>query len=192
MVPIDCSDHFIHLGNLRDPRMGSPFIIPVHGLKNGAHYYDLEVEGSFFEEYGAGEFEKGSGKVELCLQKDERMLQLDFYLKGAVEIPCDRCGEPFDQMLELRKRIYMKFGNETMEKGDELEIIGPEAHEVDVSHHIYEFFHLALPLKRVHEKGGCDDSALEKLEEHRDLGASSASGDGVDPRWEKLKELKER
>ena len=170
--------------------MGSPFIIPIHGLKNGAHHYDLEVEETFFEAYESSEIEKGSGKVELLLQKSERMLELDLYLKGAVEIPCDRCGEWFDQLLELRKRIYMKFGNETMEKGDDLEILGPEVHEIDVSRHIYELFHLALPLKRVHEKGGCDEHALEKLKEHRDLGASSASGDGVDPRWEKLKELR--
>ncbi len=172
--------------------MANPFIIPIHGLKNGAHRYDLEVEESFFEAYGSSEIQKGSGKVELILSKSEHMLQLDFYLKGAVEIPCDRCGTFFDQLLELRKRIYMKFGNETMEKGDELEIIGPNTHEIDVSRYIYEFFHLALPLKRVHESGGCDQKALDKLQEHQDQGASSASGDGVDPRWEKLKELKDR
>jgi uncharacterized metal-binding protein YceD (DUF177 family) len=172
--------------------MSSPFIIPVHGLKNGAHHYDLEVEESFFEAYAESEIQKGSGKVELDIQKSERMLQLDFYLKGAVEIPCDRCGDLFDQLLELRKKVYMKFGNETMEKGDELEILGPETHEVDVSRHIYEFFHLALPIKRVHEEGACDPASLDKLKEHRDQGASSGSGDGIDPRWEKLKELKDR
>lgn len=172
--------------------MGSPFIIPVHGLKSGVHHYDLEVEESFFEAYEGSEIEKGSGKVELILHKDERMLRLDFYLKGAVELPCDRCGEAFDQLLELRKRVYMKFGNEDLEEDDELEVLGPEKHQIDVSQHIYEFFHLALPLKRTHDEGECDASTLEKLNEHQDLKPSSGEEDGIDPRWEKLKELRDR
>lgn len=170
-------------------KASSPFIIPIQGSKSGAQRYDLEVEETFFEDQEGSEIEKGSGKVELLVERTERMLQLDIYIKGAVEIPCDRCRTNFDQLLELRKKIYMKFGEEDKEEGDELEVLGPDTHEIDVSRYIYEFFHLALPLKRVHEEGGCDTRTLEKLEEHRDLGATSASGDGIDPRWQKLKEI---
>lgn len=172
--------------------MANPFVIPIHGLKVGTHYYDLEVQESFFESFEKSEIEKGSGKVELVLHKDERMLRLDFYLKGAVEFPCDRCGESFDQLLELRRTIYMKFGNESMEKDDDLEVLGPNTHELDLSQYIYEFFHLSLPLKRAHNEGDCDPSTLEKLREHQNVKASSEDADGIDPRWEKLKELRDR
>lgn len=164
----------------------SPFIIPIHGLSTGTHRYDLEVEESFFEDHEESEIEKGSGKVELLLHKTERMLQLEFYIKGAVELPCDRCGIPFDQLLELRKKLYMKFGERSYEKGDDLEVLGNDVHELDLSRHIYEFFHLALPLKRVHEEGSCDEEALQRLKDHQ----TREGSDGVDPRWEELKKLR--
>lgn len=167
----------------------SPFIIPIHGLSNGTHRYDLEIEESFFKDREGSEIEKGSGKVELLLHKTERMLQLEFYIKGAAELPCDRCGVPFDQLLELRKTVYMKFGDRSYEKGDDLEILGMNTHELDVSRHIYEFFHLALPLKRVHDEGSCDEEALRRLEDHQGQ-EKNEEEDGIDPRWKELKKLR--
>jgi uncharacterized protein len=67
--------------------------------------------------------------------------------------------------------------------------IPADEYELDISHYIYEFVHLALPLKRTHpldKKGNstCDPVMLQKLSEHViDIEKKA------DPRWDELKKL---
>ena len=62
-------------------------------------------------------------------------------------------------------------------------------HELDLQQHLYEFIHLALPIKRVHpgDKNGkstCDPVMLKKLEE---LIVEEEKEER--PRWDELKKL---
>jgi uncharacterized metal-binding protein YceD (DUF177 family) len=64
-----------------------------------------------------------------------------------------------------------------------------EEHEIDIKQHLYEFIHLALPIKRVHPDDAsgnstCDPVMLEKLHE------MSIEDEKInDSRWDDLKKL---
>ena len=68
-------------------------------------------------------------------------------------------------------------------------LLPADEHELDLKQYIYEYIHLALPIKRVHpdDKNGkstCDPEMLKKLKEH-----IVNNENENDPRWDELKKL---
>ncbi|UTW63826.1 DUF177 domain-containing protein [bacterium SCSIO 12741] len=55
---------------------------------------------------------------------------------------------------------------------------------------LYEFIHLALPLKNVHNEGECDPEMVKKIEE-LNYGEGEEE-ESTDPRWNALKSLKRK
>ena len=166
------------------------YIIPFRGMKPGIHPFDFQIGDSFFEGYPESQIKKGSVQVHLDLEKEERMLLLNFRLTGTVQVPCDRCNEPVEISIGGPERLIMKFGEEYQEQSDEVLIIPEMAYQVDIAPFIYEYVHLLLPLRRVHEEGitagrGCDPGVIKKLEELKRKPVT-------DSRWEVLSKLKEK
>ena len=98
-------------------------------------------------------------------------MEVQFLLKGVATVICDRCLDPVDLPVEYDGKIYVKFGEETVEQDENLLILSRAEDELDVSQYLYEFAHLSLPLKRVHVadetgKNGCNPEMLAKLREY--------------------------
>lgn len=164
-------------------------MIPFRGMKPGIHPFDFEIGDSFFEGYPESQVRKGLVSVHLDFEREERMLILNFTLKGSAEVPCDRCNDPVTVLVNGKERLIMKFGEAYQEQSDEVVIIPETIAQVDVASYLYEYIHLLLPLRRVHgepgTKGGqCNPAVLQKLNE---LNEKSA----MDPRWDALSKLKE-
>jgi uncharacterized metal-binding protein YceD (DUF177 family) len=121
------------------------------------------------------------------------MLELDFKIRGSVNINCDLTNEPFDQPVENELSLVVKFGEEFDEVNEELLILPHGEHQVEVQQYLYEAIVLAVPAKRVHPKvkdGSMDSEILKKLEELSPKTVGEKQDDGeTDPRWNKLKEL---
>jgi uncharacterized metal-binding protein YceD (DUF177 family) len=95
-------------------------------------------------------------------------MDLRFNIKGSVVINCDRCLEPFPQPLDCENRLLIKLGKNWDENDPDLVTMPADEHELDVKQYIYEFIHLALPIKRTHppdKKGNstCDPEMLIKI-----------------------------
>ena len=164
------------------------FVIPFGGLKPGVHQFSFEIDNKFFEQYEHSEIKKGNITVEISLEREEKMLILNFLINGNVEINCDRCYEPFLLPVSGKERLIVKFGDSFHEENEEVQIIPLGETQIDVSSFIYEFVHLLIPFRRVHpddEIGNslCDPDIIRRIDERE---ASS----GPDPRWEVLKKLK--
>jgi len=164
------------------------FIIPFGGLKLGKHQFDLKVEDSFFDHFEYGEIKSGSVNIHLDLEKQERMLVLDFTINGTVFFPCDRCGDPLGIDITGKERLIVKLGNEYLEESEEVQIIPETDKSFDVSTFLYEVMHLLLPAKRVHTdnlkgESQCNPEVLKKLKE-------LSEQHSPDPRWEILGKLK--
>ena len=162
------------------------FVIPFVGLKEGMHDYSFEIDDRFFESFEYSETGHGRVHVNVSLERKERMLIFTFAFKGFVTVPCDRCAMDMDHPVEGHERLIVKFGHEFIEESDEIIVIPDTESHIDISPYIYEYIILALPMKRVHPEGeeGCDPEAIEKLNRH-------SSGE-TDPRWEALKQLKDK
>ena len=164
------------------------YIIPFRGLKPGIHPFDFEIGDTFLDAYPESQIHEGAVKVHLDLEKEERMLVLNFLLDGTAVVPCDRCNEPVRVKVSGRERLIVKFGEEFEEQSDEVLIIPEMSHQFDVSPFLYEYIHLLLPMRNVHGEAGtdgtgCDPEVMKKLEE---LNRKKET----DPRWEGLSKLR--
>ena len=166
------------------------FIIPVTGLKPGSHQFDFEIDDSFFEHFEYSEIRNGQIHLHLVIEKEDNLLVFHFEFKGQVRIPCDRCYEPFDLPIGGNERLILKFGSDFHEESEEIQVVPIGENHFDISPFIYEYIHLALPVRRVHPENElgenlCDAGIIRQLE---DLSASTEP----DPRWEVLLKFKKK
>jgi uncharacterized metal-binding protein YceD (DUF177 family) len=116
--------------------------------------------------------------------------ELHFLTKGFVTVSCDRCLDDMEQPIEADNVLTVKLGDAYSDDDDTVTIDENEG-ILDLSWFIYEFIMLAIPIKHVHAPGKCNSAMTQKLEE---LSGAVRSGEeeaeAIDPRWEKLKNLK--
>jgi uncharacterized metal-binding protein YceD (DUF177 family) len=169
--------------------MSGSCTIPLSGLKEGRHFIDFEIGKEFFEQFEESEVKEGS--LIANIEMDKRYSHLDIVLRisGNVKVCCDRCLEMFFQPVYCENRLLVKFGKGIGDSDPDIISVPVDENELDLQQHIYEFIHLALPIKRVHPddnngKSTCDPVMLKKLEE-----LIIEEETEYDPRWNELKKL---
>jgi uncharacterized metal-binding protein YceD (DUF177 family) len=163
------------------------FIIHHQGLSVGNHQYEFEVNDRFFEHFEYSQLRHGMVQVALNLDKQERMMVLNFRFNGEVEVCCDRCGEEFMMPLNRSDYLIVKFGSEFQEENADVLIIPVSEYKFDVAPYIYEYLHLGLPSRIIHPDDAagrttCNTDILSRLEK-----MSPHVSD--DSRWDALKKL---
>jgi len=157
--------------------------IPFLGLKTGDHRLQYKLDGSFFEKFEFSQIESCNIDVDLDFEKQASMMLLHFHLKGTLAVTCDRCGDDTIQPIDFQQDLIVKFGEETEDGVDELLILGPREHEIDVSQYLYEYAHLAIPIRNVHaDEADCNQQTLMALEKYK----TTETGD---TKWASLKDL---
>lgn len=162
------------------------FTVRFSGLNLGKHSFEFEVTDSFFESFDNSEVEHAALHVTLQLDKKVNMLELEFKVSGTINLPCDRCTDLFDLVVEGRHRLIVKFGDEPIEQTDDIIVLAPEAFEIAVAEHIFEMIALSIPLRRVHPEDSCDKEMLKSIERF----SVNDEKKSEDPRWDALKGLK--
>lgn len=170
----------------------TPYRIPFLGLKIGRHEYEFELDDTFFASFEHSEISGGKLQADLLLDKQGSMMVLDFHVYGTVSAECDRCGDPMEVDVEHTDRLIVKYGDETGSTEDEILVLGPSEHLLELHQYLYEYAHLGLPSKRVHDdEADCNQEALARLEALRtDDPGDDDDDEPIDPRWEALKNLK--
>jgi uncharacterized protein len=169
--------------------MSGLYTIMLGGLKEGRHNFDFEINNKFFELFEESEIKEGELHIEAELDKRSNHYDLTIRIKGMVKVECDRCLEMYDQPIICENKLLIKPGKSRDDSEADMLTIPADEYDLDISQYIYEFVHLALPLKRVHppdNKGNstCDPEMLQKLSEYAiDVEKKR------DPRWDALKEL---
>ncbi len=167
------------------------FFIPFTGLKLGKHEFGYQVENAFFESFEYQEFNSASIRVTAILEKLNNMMELDIEASGTVNVDCDLTGEPFDQPIDSKLHLVIKFGEEYNDENDEILILPHGEYQFNIAQYIYEMLVLAVPQKRVHPgvlDGTLKSEILDKLEELQPK-ENKEQTEGTDPRWDDLKKL---
>jgi uncharacterized metal-binding protein YceD (DUF177 family) len=172
------------------------YSISFKGLKDGLHKFEYQIGASFFGLFKEPLVENGKLNAVVTLNKSQKLLIVDFDIKGTVNSICDKCLGPLEIEVESSERIYFNFGIEYAEQSEEIIVLPYEEHQINVAQWIYEFIILNLPLRHVHaddENGNptCDAGMIEKLGEYI-VGEDKISEkkEGIsDPRWDALKKL---
>jgi uncharacterized metal-binding protein YceD (DUF177 family) len=172
--------------------------INIAGLENKRYEYDFVSGKAFFQILEQQLINDGNVETYLTLDKSETMIRLDFRIKGIVEQVCDRSLDPYDETVDTRQMLYLKFADRNEELTDEIELIERNTPTINVARYIFDFIALALPMKRLHPRFRDEDETDDDEEsEGKLIYSSGAAGaddtnpesTAVDPRWEALRKL---
>jgi uncharacterized metal-binding protein YceD (DUF177 family) len=158
-------------------------------MKEGHHSVDFEIGKEFFEQFEESEIKEGSLIADIEMDKKSSFIDLSVRVSGLVKICCDRCLEEFFQPVDCMNRLLIKFGKSLEVSDPDIISLSADEQELDLKQEIYEFIHLALPIRRVHPddisgNSTCDPVMLKKLEE-----LIIEEEKENDPRWDDLKKL---
>ena len=166
------------------------FKIDLKGLTAEATALEFDLDKGFFDALDQTEVEGGALHVSLSIRKASGFFELQFHTVGTVDIVCDRCLDLMEQPIETDNRLTVKLGSTASEDDDTVTVDENEG-ILDTSWYIYEFIALAIPIQHVHATGKCNPAMMKALEElSADRSGDEESSQDIDPRWEKLKDLK--
>lgn len=165
----------------------SIYNIVFKGLKEGNHEFDFCIGKSFFENFENSLVEDGNIQIKLILEKRSSFMTLEISVSGEVILNCDRCLELYAQPIENTGKLYIKFGENREDNGDDIIWLLPGEYQFNAAQLIYEYVATAVPLRHVHPrnengKRTCNPQMVEKLKEYR---RKSKTED----RWSELRKL---
>lgn len=166
------------------------FKIDLKGLKEDVTVLEYNLDEQFFKAMDSTEVNGGDVQVSVSIRKATGYFELHLHLRGAVAVPCNLCLDDMEQPVEADHRLVAKFGAEDSEEDDVVTVDEDEG-MLNLSWLVYELIVLAIPIRHVHAPGKCNAAMMHALEEHStDRSSDEESNQSIDPRWEKLKNLK--
>ncbi|MBQ1797377.1 MAG: DUF177 domain-containing protein [Prevotella sp.] len=174
--------------------------IDLKGLTTDALEFSQSLDDEYFRSLDGAEIKHGQVEAHVLLNKAAGGdFALTLSIDGTVTVTCDLCLDDMDQHVEGEASFVVKLGTEASED-DQLIVVDENQGILSLGWIIYETIALAIPIKHVHAPGKCNAAMTEKLKELSPKGATeeeesaTRSGDGaedaIDPRWQKLKDLK--
>ncbi|MDB5240394.1 MAG: hypothetical protein JWP57_1019 [Spirosoma sp.] len=172
--------------------------INIVGLENKRYEYDFESGDAFFAALDQELIHKGNVQTHIVLDKSETMIRLDFHIAGTVEQICDRSLDEYDELVQTRQMLLLKFGDHNEELSDEIELIERNTATINVARYIFEFISLSLPMKRLHPRFRDEDEQDNDESNGKLIYSSGTATDSedddqpapvTDPRWDMLRKL---
>lgn len=170
--------------------------VALKGLGLGKHRFDYQVGSAFFKYFDGGIADDGNVDITLELEKQSSLIVLWFHVHGTVKIQCDRCLDLFDQPVDSQNKVFVKYGEEKFEEGDDVIWVAPDDSHINVAKLIYDFIILSIPIKHVHPDDAngeslCNPEMLEKLNLLSVQDVEQEEEPETDSRWDELKKLLE-
>jgi uncharacterized metal-binding protein YceD (DUF177 family) len=164
--------------------------IDLKGLRESESAFEFDLSDDFFEALDGAQLEHGALHVSVSIRKMTGFFELHFHTEGVVTVSCDRCLDDMEQPIAADNRLVVKLGN-TYSDDDDTVTIDENEGILDMAWFIYEFVMLAIPIKHVHAPGKCNSAMTQKLDELSGaVRSSEEETKAIDPRWEKLQELR--
>jgi uncharacterized metal-binding protein YceD (DUF177 family) len=149
--------------------------IAFKGLAEGGHEFDFQIDGKFFGHFENSLVDNGEADLKVNLEKRGAFLKLHITLKGWVELMCDRCLDNYRQEIKHKTELFVKFGEQEFEDGENVIWVLPEEHQINLAQIFYEYTR------------ECNKEMLKKLKNY--MNAPGEEEEQIDPRWEALKKL---
>lgn len=165
-------------------------------LKDGKHNLDFRVDSTFFESLGSTEVQNADVQILVEVDKNVNWMHVRLDISGSMTVDCHRCLVSLPMSITTKYLLIVKLDSQEEtdtdheDEGVELIYLRPHEFKLSISQPVYETSLLALPMIRncdEMETKPCDEVMIQKLET---LNSESTMDEVVDPRWEKLKQLK--
>ena len=165
--------------------------VDLKGLQEAVTVFRYHLTDDYFEAIDAPDVREGELDVTLIVRKASQFFELDFHTEGIVHVMCDLCLEDMEQPIVSDDHLLARFGDTSLDEGDDVVTVDENEGMLDTSWLIYEFICLAIPIKHVHAPGKCNAVMSKLLSEHSAARSSEEEGEQqIDPRWEALLKLK--
>ena len=167
----------------------------LQNLPDEGERLSFDLDDEFFASIEGGEIKGGDVEVEVFVHSvGQGAYEVEIEMEGELTIQCDRCLSDMSQPIESSEVVRVKTAEVDKQSEDddgELITIPVDLMTVDLARHFYETAALNIPLRHVHEEGGCDEEMSKRLEEMRAVNADERTSDDgeTDPRWNELKKL---
>lgn len=122
--------------------------IKIAGLREGR--YEFRFEGNT-EELELNEPFSGSYLAEIRLDKSVHQMLLHADCSADIKTECDRCGIQFEKKLSFTFEIVYLFEQKLISDDESSSVVYllPETDKIDIGQDMYDFAHLAVPMKRL-------------------------------------------
>ncbi len=167
------------------------FQINIAGLGDKVHEFRFQIGKTFFEFYGKELTDNADLLVDLVLDKHATFLSAEFDIRGTVQLTCDRSLDKYDHALKLKSRILFKYADQAEEVSDEIIHITRDTVALDLGPVLYDLIGSSIPMKKLHPRFKTNEEENEEDPIVYRSGTDVAETEQIDPRWEKLKKLKE-
>ena len=179
-----------------DKLFDKEYSIEVQKLELGESKEDFNIGRSFFEAFEHSLVADGDLTVQADIIKYNTHLDVTFSFKGEIMLACDRCSEPYPYPLEFSNRVIFSY-DESMEfNTDDVVLLDRNQNEVQIAEDLYDFINLQVPLRKVPEPEVhvCAPEVLKilGLVESEEAENEANEEEEIDPRWQKLRELKDK
>jgi uncharacterized metal-binding protein YceD (DUF177 family) len=162
--------------------------VSFSGLKTGKHQFKFEIDKEFFQLFDTEqEFTNPKITADVLLDKHSTFLEFEIKVNGTVELVCDITNDNFDHPIENQIRVLVKFGEEYDDSEEDVITIPTSDHAFNIAQLIYESVVLSIPMKKI--SPNVSDEDLEILEK---FSPKEAEEEKSDPRWDALKNLKNK
>lgn len=162
--------------------------IDITSFKSGVYHVELAPTAEDLE-LDPAEFEDIRVEARLDCHRDRILVSMA--VRGVATLTCDRTLQEYQETLEGDYRVL--FGPERMvgaesENFDEVRPLHPSDREIDVTDLVRDTLLLAVPHRKV--APGAEEKDIQ-LEFGPAEPAEEEEAQEIDPRWEKLRELRE-
>jgi len=174
----------------RSVRSMTEYVVRFSELKEDKETFEFILGESFFKVFQSNDWESGRINVIAFVQKRYDGITIDIQLNGDVMVICDRCLDAFSYKVETNDRLFVKYGQANEELDDNVVIVTLDENQIDLSHFLFEYLVLSLPVTKAHpenEDGSsdCNVEMMERLSRH----IVSEETENIDSRWDDLKKL---
>jgi uncharacterized protein len=159
--------------------------VTILDLHEGINEFNCEVSPQNYDIAEAGSF-PGPLRLKIFVDKLNDLFRFKISINADVEIPCDRCLEPFLSKIDVMIEQIYHLGADDL-GSDEIIVLPENSKEINITDIIQEAIVLNRQIKQVCQdecKGLCSNCGINLNEKECDCHLGN-----VDPRLEKLKSL---
>nr|WP_262908626.1 DUF177 domain-containing protein [Hymenobacter translucens] len=162
-------------------------------MASKTHHFAFELDRAFFEQFDQSLIQDGRLHADVVLDKTDLLLTLDFHIQGTVRLICDRSLDEFDQPIDVRNQLLVRFGDRELELDENVLQITPDAQTLPIAQHLFDYIGLAIPMKKLHPRYANEPDENPDADSKLIFTTRKPDGDddedASDPRWDALRNL---
>jgi len=132
------------------------------------------------------------GGIEIHFNRQRQFIEVNYEVRGGVELTCDRSLKPFEHPVETTYSVIFKTDvqQETEDENGAVRRFNFSNNTFSIEKEVRDSVLLKIPIKKIHPKFRNKEGEIEEFEPKSFGKAPEDEEEKIDPRWKKLKEIK--